>query len=104
MAQYLLAYLFCHTRGLWQLIISKKYREIADKFNWINPGYTWTEASEKLGESFPPGFIDIVDNMQVIKRREQPSDLVGAVTYFASDESDFVTGQSLVIDGGMCMH
>jgi len=42
--------------------------------------------------------------MQVVKRREQPSDLVGAVIYFASDESDFVTGQSLVIDGGMGMH
>lgn len=72
--------------------------------NCINPGYTWTEASQKLGESFPPGFVEIVDNMQVVKRREQPSDLVGAVIYLASDESDFVTGQSLVIDGGMSLH
>ena len=57
------------------------------------------------GESFPPGFLDVLDDvMQVIKRREQPSDLTGAVMYLASDESDFVTGQSLVIDGGMTMH
>ncbi len=49
--------------------------------------------------------LDVVDNvMQVIKRREQPSDLTGALVYLASDESDFVTGQSLVIDGGMTMH
>ena len=73
--------------------------------NYINPGYTWTEASKKFGESFPPGFLEVVDNvMQVIKRREQPSDLTGAVVYLAPDESDFVTGQSLVIDGGMAMH
>ena len=73
--------------------------------NCINPGYTWTEASKKFGESFPPGFLEVVDNvLQVIKRREQPSDLTGAVVYLASDESDFVTGQSLVIDGGMAMH
>lgn len=73
--------------------------------NCINPGYTWTEASQKLGQSFPPGFLNVVDDiMQVIKRREQPSDLTGAAIYLASDESDFVTGQSLVIDGGMAMH
>jgi len=42
--------------------------------------------------------------MQVINRREQPSDLTGAVVYLAPDESDFVIGQSLVIDGGMAMH
>ena len=73
--------------------------------NCINPGYTNTEASQKFGESFPPGFLNVVDEvMQSIKRREQPSDLTGAVVYLASDESDFVTGQSLVIDGGMAMH
>jgi len=73
--------------------------------NCINPGYTNTEASMKFGESFPEGFLNVVDDvMQSIKRREQPSDLTGAVVYLASDESDFVTGQSLVIDGGMAMH
>ena len=43
-------------------------------------------------------------NLQVVKCREQPADLVGAAIYFASDESDLVTGQSLVIDGGMSLH
>ena len=72
--------------------------------NCINPGYTWTEAAAKMKESFPPGFLEVHDSMMVFKRREQPSDLVGAAVYFASDDSDFVTGQSLVIDGGMTMH
>jgi len=72
--------------------------------NCISPGYTWTEAGQKIGESFPEGFIDVHDAMMVIKRREQPSDLVGAAIYFASDDSDYVTAQNLVIDGGMTMH
>lgn len=85
--------------------LSKEVGALGIYVNCINPGYTWTEASKKLGESFPPGFLEVVDNvMQVIKRREQPSDLTGAVVFFASDESDFITGQSLVIDGGMTMH
>jgi len=72
--------------------------------NCINPGYTWTEAAEKMQESFPPGFMEMHDSLMVFKRREQPGDLVGAAVFFAGDESDFITGQSLVIDGGMTMH
>ena len=63
-----------------------------------------SKAAEKMKDSFPPGFLEVHDSMMVFKRREQPSDLVGAAVYFASDDSDFVTGQSLVIDGGMTMH
>ena len=84
--------------------LAKEIGQFGININCINPGYVWTEASQKFGESFPPGFIEAVDNMQVVKRREQPSDLSGAVVYFASDESDFVTGQSFVVDGGMAMH
>jgi 3-oxoacyl-[acyl-carrier protein] reductase len=34
------------------------------------------------------------------KRPETPEDLVGAVLYFSSADSDFVTGQTLLVDGG----
>lgn len=84
--------------------LAKEVGALGINVNCINPGYVMTEASEKFGESFPPGFLEAIENMQVIKRREQPSDLTGAVVYLASDEADFVTGQSLVIDGGMAMH
>jgi 3-oxoacyl-[acyl-carrier protein] reductase len=84
--------------------LAKEIGQFGINVNCINPGYVWTEASQKFGESFPPGFIEAVDNMQVVKRREQPSDLTGAVIYFASDEADFVTGQSFVVDGGMVVH
>jgi NAD(P)-dependent dehydrogenase (short-subunit alcohol dehydrogenase family) len=33
-----------------------------------------------------------------------PEDIVGAVMYFASQESAFITGQTLVVDGGAYFH
>ena len=41
---------------------------------------------------------------RALKRVQHPEDLVGAVVFFASAESDFITGQSLVVDGGAFMH
>ena len=69
--------------------------------NCTNPGFTWTEGGEKFAESFEPGYLDAYYDMQVFKRRGIPSDQVGAVLFFASDESDFITGQSLLIDAGI---
>src|SRR6266702_3996266 len=41
---------------------------------------------------------------RAIQRVQKPEDLVGAIVFFASSESDFITGQTLVVDGGACMH
>ncbi len=41
---------------------------------------------------------------RALKRVQRPEDLVGAVVFFASADSDFITGQSLVVDGGAYMH
>jgi NAD(P)-dependent dehydrogenase (short-subunit alcohol dehydrogenase family) len=39
-----------------------------------------------------------------LKRVQVPEDLVGAVIYLASDDAAFVTGQTLVVDGGAVFH
>jgi 3-oxoacyl-[acyl-carrier protein] reductase len=41
---------------------------------------------------------------RALPRIQMPSDLVGAVVFFASADGDFVTGQTLVVDGGATMH
>jgi NAD(P)-dependent dehydrogenase (short-subunit alcohol dehydrogenase family) len=41
---------------------------------------------------------------RAIKREATPADLAGTLVYLASADSDFVTGQVLVVDGGSVMH
>jgi 3-oxoacyl-[acyl-carrier protein] reductase len=41
---------------------------------------------------------------RALKRMENPVDLVGTAIYLASSDSDFVTGQTIVVDGGSYMH
>jgi len=42
--------------------------------------------------------------MRAISRVERPEDIVGAVAFFASPDSDFITGQTLLVNGGDFMH
>ena len=41
---------------------------------------------------------------RAIKREVTPEDLCGTLVYLVSAESDFVTGQVVVVDGGSVMH
>jgi 3-oxoacyl-[acyl-carrier protein] reductase len=41
---------------------------------------------------------------RALKREEEPEDLVGTVVFLASADSDFMTGQTLLVDGGSAMH
>lgn len=71
--------------------------------NAIAPGYTVTEAMGK--ESIhDEAFINAVVGSRSFKRHEHPGDLTGTMVFLASAESDFITGQTLVVDGGSTMH
>jgi 3-oxoacyl-[acyl-carrier protein] reductase len=41
---------------------------------------------------------------QAIKRRGEPADIAGIVAFLASRDADFITGQSIAVDGGWVMH
>ena len=66
--------------------------------NCIGPGFTATEAS--LGQDGNQGAFDATIEMQCIKRREEPADLVGTAVFLASSDSDFITGQFIIVNGG----
>ena len=64
--------------------------------NAVAPGFTLTEASESLMDDAATYGVD----RGSIKRAIQPDDIVGTVMHLASPVSGFVTGQTIVVDGG----
>jgi NAD(P)-dependent dehydrogenase (short-subunit alcohol dehydrogenase family) len=70
--------------------------------NNLGPGTIMTEArriytSEERAQ-------EVADKMQLIKRPPLPEDMTGMVVYLVSDESSMLTGQTILIDGGMVLH
>ena len=67
--------------------------------NSVAPGFTDTEASRSLAD------VDKYDTSKTpLKRVGTPEDITGAALFLASPESDFITGQTVVVDGGRYMH
>jgi 3-oxoacyl-[acyl-carrier protein] reductase len=71
--------------------------------NTIMPGFTLTEASKKMtGLDGSNDFIESIKQMTPMGVGAfEPEDMTGTAVYFASDDARFVTGQIIVIDGGM---
>jgi NAD(P)-dependent dehydrogenase (short-subunit alcohol dehydrogenase family) len=67
--------------------------------NAIGPGLTKVEATENL----PAERHRQVAEGRIIKRDQLPEDVCGAVVFFLSDASSFITGQLLPVNGGFIM-
>jgi len=70
--------------------------------NSLCPGMAMTEA-RKLYTTDEQA-VERARKEQLIKRPQQAEDLVGIVAFLASDESDLMTGQTVVVDGGWILH
>jgi 3-oxoacyl-[acyl-carrier protein] reductase len=69
--------------------------------NCVAPGST---LSEENPDEALVRYRQAAASSRALQRIQTPEDLVGAVAFFASSDSDFITGQTLVVDGGSCMH
>lgn len=65
--------------------------------NAVAPGLTRTEHALA---SIPEQHFELVRSRQALKRSGEPADIAGAVSYLASPDASFVTGQTLLVDGG----
>lgn len=68
--------------------------------NAVAPGLTEVEATEAI----PRERHDLYARNRAIDRTQQPADLVGAVTFLLSDAASYITGQTLVVNGGFVFH
>ncbi len=80
--------------------LAREVGEYNINVNTLCPGYT---LSSEPGSTIEERRFSEVSS-RILKRAEYPEDLVGAAVFLASPDSDFMTGESLVVDGGVVLH
>jgi 3-oxoacyl-[acyl-carrier protein] reductase len=69
--------------------------------NAITPGLTQSEA---VRSHMPSERAQMLADHTALRRVQHPEDLLGALVFLASADSDFMTGQTINVDGGLVMH
>jgi NAD(P)-dependent dehydrogenase (short-subunit alcohol dehydrogenase family) len=65
--------------------------------NALAPGLTRTR---KAIEGVPQAHFDAVRGRQAVKRSGEPEDQAAAVSFLVSDDAAFMSGQTMLVDGG----
>jgi NAD(P)-dependent dehydrogenase (short-subunit alcohol dehydrogenase family) len=69
--------------------------------NTLAPGFTLSDTVVAENPGHVKTARERIIASRAIKRDEYPEDLLGALVFLASAESDFMTGQTMLIDGGV---
>lgn len=75
--------------------------------NSIAPGFTHSPGGDQFDKikALPIGPLDEIQlPLRCLKRAAYPEDIVGTAIFLASEDSNFITGQMIVHDGGMSFH
>jgi NAD(P)-dependent dehydrogenase (short-subunit alcohol dehydrogenase family) len=83
--------------------LAKELGKDAILVNCVAPGFTLTEGVEAHPEVIER-LRDVSIASRTLQRDQLPEDVVGAVVYLCGPGSEFVTGQTIVIDGGQTFH
>ena len=79
--------------------IAREFASRGITANAVAPGYIQTEMTEKLNEKSRE---EILKNIP-LQQLGTPADVAGVCLFLASHDADYITGQTLVVDGGMAM-
>jgi NAD(P)-dependent dehydrogenase (short-subunit alcohol dehydrogenase family) len=73
------------------------------RVNCVAPGFTMTESVQEQ-EEVVRALRDVTIAARTIQRDQVPEDVVGAAVFLCTPAADFITGQTMVIDGGQYFH
>lgn len=94
---------YCTSKGAVNALTRALARDLGDRnirVNAIAPGVIGTQSTlTNVSEDF----LDALEAQQCIKRKGGTEDLMGPLLFLLSDASQFVSGQVLVVDGGMIL-
>jgi NAD(P)-dependent dehydrogenase (short-subunit alcohol dehydrogenase family) len=83
--------------------LAKELGKDAVRVNCVAPGFTMSQGVLDNPEVVKK-LRDVSVSARTIQRDQEPEDVVGAVVYLAGASASFVTGQTIVIDGGQYFH
>jgi NAD(P)-dependent dehydrogenase (short-subunit alcohol dehydrogenase family) len=83
--------------------LAKELGKDGVRVNCVAPGFTMSDGVKEHPEVIEK-LRDVSIAARTIQRDQEPEDIVGAVVYFVSPAASFVTGQTIVIDGGQYFH
>jgi NAD(P)-dependent dehydrogenase (short-subunit alcohol dehydrogenase family) len=73
------------------------------RVNAVSPGMILTSMTKPMFDFFPDQ-VDRFDRTTPVGRVGQPEDIADVVVFLSSDLARFVTGQNIVVDGGLTLH
>ncbi|HEX7233617.1 MAG TPA: 3-oxoacyl-ACP reductase family protein [Candidatus Binatia bacterium] len=79
--------------------LAREVGEFGICVNAVAPGLV-----EHEGQTAPKALTELQLKARSIKRLQTPEDLLGTLVFLASSDSDFMTGQTIVVDGGSVFH
>jgi NAD(P)-dependent dehydrogenase (short-subunit alcohol dehydrogenase family) len=80
--------------------LARELGEHGIRVNTLAPGFTLSDSVVNENPGHVATARDRAVQSRALRRDEHPADLVGSLVFLASADSDFVTGQTLMVDGG----
>jgi NAD(P)-dependent dehydrogenase (short-subunit alcohol dehydrogenase family) len=81
--------------------LSRELGEHGIRVNTLSPGFTMSDTVVAENPGHVATARDRIIAARALKRDEYPEDLLGALIFLACADSDFITGQTIAVDGGV---
>ncbi len=97
---------YCASKGGVDMVtktLAVEWAERGVRVNGLAPAYTETPLVKAITDA-KAGFADRVKNRTPMNRMARPEEMVGTAIFLASEASSYVTGETVMVDGGWAAH